>query len=115
MLAQVGSRFGWILVLVLIVGLLIALKPYIETWPAAAKFLSLVAFAISLAAAESRLGWPRSLQRPIVGAMWAVGSLFLFVAALAKELRTFEMMALVLISGITLKEVSNWFGPGRRP
>jgi hypothetical protein len=27
-------------------------------------------------------------------------------------LHTFEMMALVLIFGITLKEVSNWFGPG---
>ncbi len=115
MLAQVSSRFGWILALVLIVGLLIALKPYIETWPAAAKFLSLVAFAISLAAAESRLGWPRRLQRPIVGAMWAVGSLLMFVASLAKELHTFEMMALIFIFSITLKEVGNWFGPGRRP
>ena len=115
MFARVGSRFGWILVLVLSVGLLIALKPYIETWQAAAKFLSLVAFTISLAAAESRLGWPRRLQRPIVGAMWAVGSLLMFVAGLTKELHTFEMMTLVLIFGITLKEVGNWFGPGRRP
>jgi hypothetical protein len=115
MWAQVISRFGWILVLVLIVGWLIALIPYIETWPAAAKFLSLVAFTISLAAAESRLGWPRRLQRPIVGAMWAVGSLLMFVAGLAKELHNFEVMTLILIFSITLKEVGNWFGPGHRP
>lgn len=115
MWARFISRFGWILILVLSVGWLIALKPYIETWQAAAKFLSLVAFTISLAAAESRLGWPSRLQRPIVGAMWAVGSLLMFVAGLAKELYIFEVMTLFLIFSLTLKEVVNWFGPGRRP
>ncbi len=112
-LAQVGSRYGWLLVLIMSPVLVGTLASSVTTWQEWSKFLSLVAFSISLAAAESRLGWPRAVQRPLVGTMWVIGTLLMFVAAFAKELQLFETLTLLAIFTIALKGVGDWFGPGR--